>query len=146
MPAPKPYKSALYQFMSFLDGTTYSPTDDTVNFSAERLASITADDIVHYFNFKAYGTPEPGANDFPKLCRSSTLFYQKKAISYFMPRQNMQWDDVAHQGNPTKSTAVNKVIVEIKKGSSETHLLSEECILGGGRTVNEERSHVESCD
>ena len=115
MPAPKPYKSALYQFMSFLDGTTYSPTDDTVNFSAERLASITADDVVHYFNFKAYGTPEPGANDFPKLCRSSTLFYQKKAISYFMPRQNMQWDDVAHRGNPTKSTAVNKVIVEIKK-------------------------------
>ena len=26
--------------MSFLDSTTYSPTDDTVNFSAERLASI----------------------------------------------------------------------------------------------------------
>ena len=85
MPAPKPYKSALYQFMSFLDGTTYSPTDDTVNFSAERLASITADDVVHYFNFKAYGTPEPGANDFPKLCRSSTLFYQKKAICTLCP-------------------------------------------------------------
>ena len=115
MPAPKPYKSALYQLMSFLDGTTYSPTDDTVNFSAERLASITADDVVHFLNFKAYGTPEPGPNDFPKLCRSSTLHYKKKAISYFMPRQNMQWDDVAHRGNPTKSTAVNKVIVEVKK-------------------------------
>ena len=81
--------------------------------------------VVHYFNFKAYGTPEPEENDFPKLCRSSTLLYQKKAISYFMPRQNMQWDDVAHRGNPTKSTAVNKVIVvEVEKhkvGGQEFH-------------------------
>jgi hypothetical protein len=115
MPAPKAYKSTLFQFMSFLDGITYSPTDDTINFSTERLATITADDVVRYFNYKAYGTPEPGVNDLPKLCRSSTLFYHKKAISYFMPRQNMQWDDFAHRGNPTKSTAVNKVIVGIKK-------------------------------
>ena len=115
MPAPKQYLSALYHFMSFLDGITYPPTDDTVTFSAERLASITADDIVRYFNFKAYGTPEPGVNDFPTLCRSSTLAFQKKAISYFMPRQNMQWDDLAERGNPTRSTAVNKVILAIKK-------------------------------
>ena len=101
--------------MSFLDGITYPPADDTVTFSAERLASITADDIVRYFNFKAYGTPEPAVNDFPKLCRSSTLAFQKKAISYFMPRQNMQWDDLAERGNPTRSTAVNKVILAIKK-------------------------------
>ena len=115
MPTPKAYTSALYHFMSFLDGITYSPDDTTVNFSADRLASITADDVVRYLNFKAYGTPEPGENDFPKLLRSSTILFQKKAISYFMPRQNMQWDDLAHRGNPTKSTAVNKVIAEIKK-------------------------------
>jgi len=116
MPAtPKTYTSALYHFMSFLDGITYSPDNDTVNFSADRLASITADDVVRYFNFKAYGTTEPGVNDLPKLVRSSTILFHKKAISYFMPRQNMQWDDFAHRGNPTKSTAVNKVIAEIKK-------------------------------
>jgi hypothetical protein len=100
--------------MSFLDGIEYSPADD-ITFTTERLASITADDVVHYFNFKAYGTPDPGVNDYPKLCRSSTLMYHKKAISHFMPRQNMQWDDLAHRGNPTKSSAVNKVIVDIKK-------------------------------
>ena len=116
MPSPKAYKSALYQFMSFLDGITYSPTDDTVSFSSERLASITADDIVHYFNFKAYGTQYPYADDpGPPLCRSTTLFYHKKAISYFMPRQTMQWDDLANRGNPTKSTAVDKVIKGVIK-------------------------------
>ena len=101
--------------MSFLDGITYSVADETVNFSEERLSAITADDIVRYFNFKAYGTPEPGVNDCPKLCRSSTLYYHKKAISYFMPRQNMPWDDLAMRGNPTKSSAVNKVIATVKK-------------------------------
>ena len=114
MPVPKAYKASLFQFMSFLDGTTYSPTDD-IAFTTERLASITADDVVRYFNFKAYRTPEPGPDDHPKYCRSSTLLYQKKAISYFMPRQNMQWDDLAQRGNPTKSSGVNKVIVEIKQ-------------------------------
>ena len=115
MPAPKTYKSALFQFITFLEGITYSPDDDTVSFTSERLASITADDVVRYFNFKAYGTPEPRVNDLPKKCRSSTLSYHKKAISYFMPRQNMQWDDIAQRGNPTRSAAVNKVIVEVKK-------------------------------
>ena len=115
MSAPISYKSALYQLMSFLDGVTYSVADETVQFSEERLAAITADDIVHYFNFKAYGTPEPGVNDCPKLCRSSTLYYHKKAISHFMPRQNMQWDDLALRGNPSKSSAVNKVIKKVKR-------------------------------
>jgi hypothetical protein len=115
MSALTKYKPTLFQFMSFLDGITYSPADDTVSFTPDRLASITADDVVRYFNFKAYGTPEPRVNDLPKKCRSSTLSYHKKAISYFMPRQNMQWDDIAQRGNPTRSAAVNKVIVEVKK-------------------------------
>ena len=99
--------------MSFLDGIEYSPADDAP--STERLASITAEDVVRYFNFKAYGTPEPSVNDRPKLCRSSTLLYQKKAISSFMPRRNMPWDDIVLRGNPTKSVAVNKVITDVKK-------------------------------
>ena len=74
--------------MSFLDGITYPPTDDTVTFSAERLASITADDIVRYFNFKAYGTPEPGVNDFPTLCRSSTLAFQEGDLVFYAPSEH----------------------------------------------------------
>jgi hypothetical protein len=86
---------------------TYTSKDDTFNFSTERIASITTDDIASYFNFRAYGTPEPSMNDLPKRCCSSTLFYQRKGISYFMPCQNMQWDNLANWGNPTKSTKVN---------------------------------------
>jgi hypothetical protein len=84
---------------------TYISKDDTFNFST----------YVGYFNFRAYGTPEPSMNNLPKRCCSSTLFYQRKVISYFMPRQNMQWDNLVSWGNPTKSRKVNKVIVDIKK-------------------------------
>lgn len=114
MPAPKAYKSILYQLMSFLDGVTYSPSDNTISFLMERLASIIVDDIVYYFNFKAYGTPEPSINNLSKRCHSCTLLYQNEAIFYFLHRQNMQWENLAYWGNPTKLMAVNKVIVDIK--------------------------------
>ncbi len=32
-----------------------------------------------------------------------------------MPRSNVPWDDISQQGNPTKLTAVNKVIEMLKK-------------------------------
>jgi hypothetical protein len=91
------------------------PTNDIVSFSLERLISITTNDIVCYFNTMAYGTLYPTEDDpGPPLCFSSTLFYQKKTILYFVSHQNMLWDDLAHQGNPTKSTSVNKVIKGVK--------------------------------
>jgi len=34
----------------------------------------------------------------------------KKAISYYMPRKAMDWDEVHYIGNPTKSAAVNSMI------------------------------------
>ena len=98
--------------MSFLDGVTYTVDDE---FTQDRLLEITDADVVRYFNFKAYGVQEPGEDDYPTLCRSNTLFYHKKAVSYFMPRANMAWDDVSERGNPTRSSAVNKLISKIKK-------------------------------
>jgi hypothetical protein len=102
------YKKLLYQFMSFLDGIPYSPTDDTITFSVERLASITADDIVRYFNFKAYGTQYPTEDDenTPPLCRSVTLLYHRKAISYFMKS--------AGTDSPTRSLEVKNVIKKVR--------------------------------
>jgi hypothetical protein len=101
-------KKLLYQFMSFLDGIPYSPTDDIITFSAERLASITADDIVRYFNFKAYGTQYPTEEDenTPPLSRSVTLLYHRKVISYFMKS--------AGAGNPTRSSEVQNVIKKLR--------------------------------
>ena len=112
------YKKLLYQFMSFLDGIEYSPTDDAIHFSTERLASISADDVAGYINFLAYGTKHPAENTDdrpPPSRRASTLFRYKLAISYFMPCRTMQWDALAKRGDPTKSTAVNKVIKQVKK-------------------------------
>ncbi|KAL3772556.1 hypothetical protein ACHAWU_006754 [Discostella pseudostelligera] len=106
--------------MSFIDGITYTiDKDDDGNpiipFTQARLLEITDQDIASYLNNKAFGTATPTVNDYPIYCRSDTLFYHKKALSMFMPRQYMTWDDVTKIGNPTKSRAANKVIEVVKK-------------------------------
>lgn len=102
--------------MSFLDGINYSSVnDETIEFREEKLAAITPEDVVGYLNLKAFGTTEPPSDDScPPLCRSSTLVYYKKAISYFMPCRQ-PWDEWARQGNPANSTAVNIMVKKIKK-------------------------------
>ena len=113
------YKKLLYQFMSYLDGVDYSPRDDTTDetlaFTTERLASITADDVACYLKFKAYGTEHPAEDErSPPLCRSNTPIFHKMAISYFMS-SGMQWDEFGRIGNPTKSAAVRNVISKVRK-------------------------------
>jgi hypothetical protein len=61
---------------------------------------------------KAYGTPEPGHDNLPEKCCSTTIKYHKKVISLYMPQWNMVWDEVQKEGNPTKSQAVNNLIKE----------------------------------
>jgi hypothetical protein len=112
--SPPQYKSALFQFMSFIDGVQYSVKDEDVEFSCDRLLQITDRDVERYFNFKAYGTEDLGEGDNPTLCRANTLFFHKKALSYFMPRKKPDWDDILQQGNPTKSLAANNVISRLK--------------------------------
>jgi len=53
-------------------------------------------------------------NDQPIYCRSSTLEYKKKAISSFLPHQNMPWDNITQKGNPTRSKAVHHMIQKVK--------------------------------
>ena len=98
--------------MSFLDNTEYA--DNTV-YSPERLAQVTDVDVYRYLANKAFGTPEPSEDDLPDQCRSATIKFHKKAISHFMPRRNMVWDDVRKEGNPTKSQAVNDLIKKIER-------------------------------
>ena len=101
-------KKLLYQFMSFLDGIPYSPTDDTITFSTKRLASITAGDLVHYFNFKAYGTQYPAEDDenTQPHCRSLTLLIHGKAIWFFLKS--------AGTVNPMKSLEVKNVVKKVR--------------------------------
>ena len=114
MKPPQQYKSALFQFMSFLDGVQYSVKDENIEFSRDRLLQITDQDVQRYFYFKAYGTEDPGEGDNPTLCRANTLFFHKKALSFFMPNQKPDWDDILQRGNPTKSLAVNSLISRLK--------------------------------
>jgi len=99
----KKYKPCLVSFMKYRDGVEY---DKHHEFAQEELSEVTADDLCSYFNYRAYGTPTPTDDDRPTECRSNSLQYWKKAISYFMPNRNHQWDEVTNRGNPTKSQAL----------------------------------------
>ena len=109
------YYSDFAQFMSFMDGIEYPRNDNSHVFPQERLLEITDLDVVSYFNFKAYHNANPSSpSDQPIYCRSSTLEYKKKAISSFLPHQNMPWDDITQKGNPTRSRAVHHMIQKVK--------------------------------
>ena len=89
--------------------------DDAAAFSQKWLAAVTNIGVYRYLANKAYGTPEPGQDDFPEKCCSTTIKYHKKAISQYMPRRAMVWDEIQKEGNPTKSQAVNNLIKEIER-------------------------------
>ena len=108
------YYTEIAQFMSFLDGIEYPRNDNSHIFPQEQLLKITHLDVVSYFNFKAYHNTNPSPSDQPIYCRSSTLEYKKKAISSFLPRQNMPWDDITQKGNPTRSRVVHHMIQKVK--------------------------------
>ena len=100
----KQYKHILCKFMSFVHGTEYH---DNWHFEAEELQQITPQDVYHYLCVQAYGKPDPGPQDFPTGACSTTLLYDKKAISHFMPDNGSNWNEHAQSGNPTCSGLVN---------------------------------------
>ena len=112
------YKSQFFVFMTFLDGTTYSPSNN-ITFSQDCLLEIMDLDVANFLTFKAYGPnlfPKEGPDEFPiAITRSSMLAFYKKAISSYMPRQCQQWDEITGRGNPTKSAAAQQVIKDLKK-------------------------------
>ncbi|KNC83550.1 hypothetical protein SARC_04197 [Sphaeroforma arctica JP610] len=63
----------------------------------------------------SYGVQVPGPDDRPTLKRSNGILFDKKAISWYMPRNNMEWDLVEETGNPTKSPQLNTLIKQVTK-------------------------------
>lgn len=98
--------------MGLKDGTVY---DKHFIFEKEHLLTLTPEDVVSYFNLKVFGTTDPDEDACPKLGRSSSLCFYKKAISYFMPNKLLGWNVETMSGNPTKSVTVNEVINKVKK-------------------------------
>ena len=112
----KRYKSYLVECYNLSFGTDFGKD---YSFRNEELFQLTPLHVSHYFAKLAYGTIAPGAEDFPTECRSSTLNFAKKAISYYMPNKLMHWNEQGQTGNPTKSTLVNAMVKEVKKGRLE---------------------------
>jgi hypothetical protein len=84
-------------------------------FSQDELVALTPSDIKRWMCVKACGMPEPGPDDHPTECRSSSIEFWKKAISSFMPNGLMQWNVISNVGNPTKSIEVNDLVKAVKK-------------------------------
>ena len=101
------YKNTLVAFISYRD---YQQYDKGHVFTREELAAVTADEVLGWFNYKAFGMPTPTLDDRPTQCRSNSLKYWKKALSHFMPNKHHQWNDVTNSGNPTCSQFVNDII------------------------------------
>eukprot|EP00977_Amphora_coffeiformis_P002634 scaffold505_cov179-Amphora_coffeaeformis.AAC.3 len=106
------YKSNLMALLSYLDGVVYPANEEVLQ---ERLLQLTLDNIVQYFKFKVYGSANPGPNDNPTQGCSSSLYYDKKAISFFIPNKHIPWNDISKTGNPIRSIQVNEMIKAVQK-------------------------------
>ena len=51
----------------------------------------------------------------PVKCRHNAIMYFKKAVSFFMPKKDMKWDDETGRGNPTMSEVVTKFCKFVQK-------------------------------
>ena len=111
MDNPHGYRATLLEFMSYNDGETYGV--DRV-FTIDELGSVTATDVLAWFKFRCFGTPTPPLDAKPTI-RSNTLQFWKKALSYYMPNKNMQWNQLTNHGNPTRSQALNDLLKRVKK-------------------------------
>lgn len=106
------YKAILHAFMEFVHKNKYNKGRTFKN--RERL-KITPHHVYEFMCKKVYGKLNPTNDDNPTLGRSSSLEYDKKEISSFMPNNIQAWDINTKCGNPTKSRIVNQLIKAVKK-------------------------------
>jgi hypothetical protein len=98
--------------MSFRDDVQYHPDHE---FTREELAAVTPEQLVEWMSVEAYGVRHPRPDDQPHILRSSTLEQYKKAISHFMPNNNVPYNEMAGVGNPTRSMLLNNMIKKVRK-------------------------------
>ena len=109
------YKAGFGRFMSFVHGRSENNLYDPGHVhSVEALAAVTPGDVVRYMCLLAYGTTTPAPDANPVSRRGSTLGFDKKAISFFMPNRE-RWSVSRSEGNPTQSQEVNNLIKSVKK-------------------------------
>jgi hypothetical protein len=115
MVAEQSYKPILIEMMSYLDQPAVAYTVDH-EFTQEQLAALTPASIMQFFNFRAFGVPNPPqGHDVDPLLRSNTLKYWKKALSHFMPNRMMAWNELSGVGNPTRCNELNQLLRFVKR-------------------------------
>ena len=87
---------------------------DVENAAIKTLLELRPIDLVHYFEFLAYGTENVQAGAKPTGKRSNSLLAYKRSISYYMPLRS-DYDVFSNRGNPTKAKSVNTFIKKIKQ-------------------------------
>jgi hypothetical protein len=130
LPPQRSYQNTLVSLLSFLDGQKYHK--NTV-FPSERLGAIMAEDLLRWMKYKTFGTPFPGLDANPTGCRSSTILFWKKSISFFIPNKHHPWDSLTERGNPTlqRYTGSRQVHQEERSLPSRGSLSSEKAIDPG---------------
>jgi hypothetical protein len=100
------YRSVLARFFTFFDGINYHRDHE---FSVEDLNRVTHADVLNFFKFKCFGTPEPnyGDRNLVCACRVETIEYWKKSISYFYRRAGLE--------NKTQCEQITEFMARIKK-------------------------------
>lgn len=111
-PTNATYQPYMVDLMNFFHGGMDYPSNQ--KFTREELLELGPLDIKRWLLNKAYGDPDVILNDDsdPPQIRSSTLEFAKKSISFFMPNRLLQWANGV--GNPTKSSAVNILLRDVK--------------------------------
>ena len=105
------YWNIFIKFMSYTDKNEY-PSD--TEFTEAQLLSITPQMVYKYLAYRGYGIEDPNSASTP-IHRDSTVAFDKKAISYFLPDRDTPWNSHTKSGNPTKSTMVNRLVTMMKK-------------------------------
>ena len=116
------YYTHVVKFMHFLN-TVYQPLEEnepvlglTVGgpWTEEEMFRLKPHHVSSYLEWLAYGVIRSPPLAHPKNRRSEGLMFVKKALSFFMPNKEMQWNTQMKCGNPTKSERVNQLIEDVK--------------------------------
>ncbi len=75
------YKSSLDSLMSYFHGVDYGKERQ---YTKGELRALTPDDVVAWMNVKTFDDPDPPLDANPTECRSSSLKFWKKALSFFL--------------------------------------------------------------
>ena len=82
-------------------------------FSEEELYKIKPIHVARHLELLAYREMNPAPELKPTKRRAEGLRFVKKAVSWWMPNKDLQWNPQTQMGNPTKSRLVNECIAEI---------------------------------